>query len=140
MHISHQRWSNGTCARIPVQTGWSMLRVLKAPKVKEPATEKIVLRSVDAIHVIDAHQITHCEAHDNYCRIHFRDGHSIFLAKTLKCVQQLLPASAFFRIHRTHVVRLNDIIRVSKDHIELCSGAILPVARSKRTALLHQIQ
>ncbi|MBR1691481.1 MAG: response regulator transcription factor [Lachnospiraceae bacterium] len=49
--------------------------------------------------------------------------------------EERLPSAAFFRCHRTYIVNLRSIIRLSKNAAVLTNGSKIPVSRRKLTAL-----
>lgn len=66
---------------------------------------------------------------NNYCWIHFATGAKIIIAKTLKAVSHSLTDSGFVRVHRSHLVRKDQIHSFTRDHIVLHNGDAIPVAR-----------
>jgi two-component system LytT family response regulator len=51
----------------------------------------------------------------NYAALHLSGGNRLLTRKTLKAWEEVLPSSAFFRIHRGVIVRLDRIERVEND-------------------------
>jgi len=70
---------------------------------------KVALPTLTGFKLEKINNIIYCEADDNYTRIHTAQGTEILVSKTLKFVEELLPAEYFFRIHKTYLVNLNYI-------------------------------
>jgi len=101
---------------------------------------KIAFPTENGFEVLKINSIVNCEAYSNYCRIICFDGRQILLAKTLKNVQELLPAELFHRIHKSYLVNLNHIVRYNKNgslEIELHNGKKLPVSYRQRDNFIN---
>lgn len=75
--------------------------------------ERIVVKSGSKIHVIPIEQIEQIEAQDDYVMIHAPEGR--FMKKeTMSSLEQSLPEDQFLRIHRSHIVNINQIQRIEQ--------------------------
>ena len=63
------------------------------------------------------------------------------VAKTLKYVEEILPASSFQRIHKTYVINLNYVVRYNKANkeVELTNGEKIPVSFRKEEEFINAI-
>jgi DNA-binding LytR/AlgR family response regulator len=61
------------------------------------------------------------------------------VSKTLSDVESKLPGVHFARIHQSHLVNLEAIHSVSTDLLRMSDDRKLPIARSRRKALLSQL-
>ena len=81
-------------------------------------------------------EILYLKAESNYTEIYFKDGSKKLLSKTLKVLEEVLPAHRFFRIHKSYVVNashISDIMLSTNDRaIKLVNGQILPVSRDNK--------
>lgn len=59
--------------------------------------------------------ISHIAARDNYSEVRLADGAKVFLRKSLKAWEDVLPASHFMRVHRTQIVNLAHVTRYERD-------------------------
>ncbi len=92
--------------------------------------------------LLKTNAILYCEADSNYCKIVCLDGKKIVLSKTLKYIEELLPASLFQRIHKSYLVNLNYVIRFNKTNelvVELTNGETLPVSVRKKEEFINAI-
>ncbi len=80
----------------------------------EQATlDRIVVKSGSNIHVIPVEDIEQLEAQDDYVMIHTHEGR--FMKKeTMGFLEQHLPQEQFIRIHRSHIVNINQIQRIEQ--------------------------
>lgn len=102
----------------------------------EPAVpvNRIVVRKGNAINLIPVEQVRYVEAQDDYVMIHHAGGKAL-KQETMKYYEDNLPKNDFVRIHRSYIVRVEEINKIEpygKDnHVAvLRSGDKLPVSRS----------
>lgn len=72
-----------------------------------PGIERVVTRMGSRITVIPVDKIWHIEAQDDYVMVHSELGDHL-KEKTMKYFEEHLPSN-FVRIHRSHIVNLNQI-------------------------------
>lgn len=130
---------------IPSGTGVSstahvVLKVIRLDRISEVTGQKIFLSCSEGTHIVSWKDIAHCEAVNNYCRIHLVSGKVIFIAKTLKNIEALLPKHVFIRTHRSHLVRLDLVAMTTTQTIELVNGTILPLAKNRHRDILNLIK
>jgi two-component system LytT family response regulator len=92
---------------------------------------KIALPTMDGFQLERINNIIYCQAEENYTKIFTTRDESIIVTKTLKSVEELLPESIFFRIHKSYLVNLNYIKSYSKSNrykVTLENGVKLDVA------------
>jgi two-component system LytT family response regulator len=85
-----------------------------------------------------AADIIRIEAVSNYSRIYFANGNSIVVAKVLHLLQDLLPATMFVRVHRSHLVNRLFVTAIKESDskkIRMKSGEYIVVSRSNRESL-----
>ena len=95
---------------------------------------RIVVRKGNAINLIPVEQIRYVEAQDDYVMIYHSGGKSL-KQQTMKFYEDNLPRNDFVRIHRSYIVKVEEINRIEpygKDnHIAILkSGDKIPVSRS----------
>ncbi len=114
-------------------TGPASLLLSKRPDPDSPVN-RIVVRKGNAISIIPVDQIRYVEAQDDYVMIHHSSGKAL-KQHTMKFYEDNLSKKDFVRIHRSYIVKVEEIKGIEpygKDnHIAiLLSGARLPVSRS----------
>ena len=105
----------------------------KLPDSASPLN-RIVVRKGSAINIIPVEQIRFVEAEDDYVMIHHTDGKAL-KPQTMKYYEDNLPKKNFVRIHRSFIVKVEEINKLepyTKDNYVavLHSGEKLPVSRS----------
>lgn len=108
-----------------------------ASESREPAT-LLVSKGADQC-LIQVSRIESVSAAGNYVEIVER-GQRYLMRATLKQVEDLLPASDFIRIHRSHLVRRDEIERIKTQPsgngvVQLRGGQALPMSKKHRQAL-----
>ena len=122
-------------------------KILSGKGNKEPASQllakkaepsspfnRFVVRKGNAINLIPVEQIRYVEAQDDYVMIYHSAGKAL-KQQTMKFCEDNLPKSDFVRIHRSYIVKIEEINRIEpygKDnHIAILhSGDKLPISRS----------
>ena len=105
----------------------------KTPDIPAPVN-RIVVRKGNAINLIPVEQIRYVEAQDDYVMIYHNEGKAL-KQQTMKFYEENLPKTDFVRIHRSYIVKVENIKRIEpygKDnHVAILdSGDKLPVSRS----------
>lgn len=105
-------------------------------KMPEPAmpVNRVVVRKGNSINLIPVDNIRYVEAQDDYVMIHHINGKAL-KQQTMKYYQDNLPKTDFVRIHRSFIVKVEEIKRIEpygKDnHVAILhAGDKLPVSRS----------
>lgn len=95
-----------------------------------------VQNHLQKIRLEDIHWI---HADGNYCYLHL--GTKKFALKSsLRKLLRRLPSGHFVRIHKSYVVRLQNIDRIEvQDSQVLINGAQLPIGRTFRSTLMERI-
>lgn len=112
--------------------------VLKTP-VGEPQKTHLMLPTAEGIHLVPVEAVMRAEAMSNYCTVYCHGGMKIMVSRTLKAVEALLPASAFCRIHQSHVIRISTISMLYKESLVLNDGQEIPLSRQQRPVLLERL-
>ncbi len=81
---------------------------------KSGAPQKIMLPTLEGFEIVPIHSILYCEAVDNFTRFHFESSPPLMICRTLKYFEEVLAAHRFLRVHRSHVINPDFVIRYSK--------------------------
>ena len=101
---------------------------------------RLVVRDRDGSVVVPVSEIDWIEADTYYVRLHLSDGRSRLMRDRMALLETRLDPKAFFRTHRSAIVRL-DLVRAVKtlsryEHtITLASGARVPLSRDRKARL-----
>lgn len=108
----------------------------------EKKLSQLALRSSEKISIVKLDDIVRCESSINYTQFILRDGTKTLVTKTLKEYDDLLTPHGFLRIHKSHLINLNAVVRYIKGEggwIELTDGVKIEVSRRKKDLLLDAI-
>ncbi|WP_298518840.1 LytTR family DNA-binding domain-containing protein [uncultured Kordia sp.] len=61
--------------------------------------------------------ILYCEAAGSYTTIHLRNNQQLLFSRNLKSIENMLEHSDFFRVHRSYLVNLQNVKKVTHDGI-----------------------
>jgi two-component system LytT family response regulator len=105
-------------------------------KMPEPvaSVNRIVVRKANSINIIPVDKIRYVEAEDDYVMIFHSEGKAL-KQQTMKYFEDNLPKADFVRIHRSYIVKVEEIKQIEpygKDnHVAILhSGDKIPVSRS----------
>ena len=80
-------------------------------------SQKIMLPTLEGFEIVPISSIIHCEAVDNFTRFHFDGDKSkppLLICRTLKYFEEILREHRFVRIHRSHLINPEFVIRYNK--------------------------
>ena len=96
--------------------------------------ERIVVKTGTKVKIIPVADVEYLEADDDYVSVHTKEG-SFLKNKTMSFFEQTLDSDQFVRVHRSYIIKIQDITRIDpyeKDaHIAILkSGAKIPVSKT----------
>ena len=105
----------------------------KRPQLPGPVS-RIVVRKGNSINIIPIGHVRYIEAEDDYVMIYYSTGKAL-KQQTMKYYEDNLPKTDFVRIHRSYIVKVEEIKKIEpygKDnHVAILqSGYKLPVSRA----------
>lgn len=77
----------------------------EAPFTNKFFDDRVAIRLVTGIHVVQFCEIIRVEADGAYSTIYLQDGKKLVVSKTLSRIEERLP-STFVRVHQSHIVNL----------------------------------
>jgi two-component system, LytTR family, response regulator len=104
---------------------------------------RVVARKGNAINIIPVEQIRYVQAEDDYVMIYHTEG-KVLKQQTMKYYEENLPRESFVRIHRSVIVKVEEINRIepyTKDNYVaiLHDGEKLPVSRTGYKLLKEEL-
>lgn len=103
---------------------------------------RLFVPNTDGFDVIKIADIIHLQADGNYTKI-FTKKEKLITTKSIKHFADILPTEQFFRVHQSHIVKLDAItafFRSEGDQIKLSNGKMIPLARRRRNELLNLLK
>jgi len=118
------------------------LEVLEHNLLRKDTLGKIAISTLEGVLFLNLSDIVHIEAQSNYSIFHFNGRPKLTASKTLKEIEELLPAANFFRTHHSYIINLQYIKRYIKGdggQVEMQNGHFVDVARRKKESFLKVI-
>jgi two-component system LytT family response regulator len=100
----------------------------------------LTISTLEGHDVILFSEILYCISDSNYTTIYCRAERKIIASKTLKVIEQALPQEEFFRIHRSQLISIEEVKKVTKTKVLMSNGINLPITPAKRIVLLNNMK
>jgi len=110
---------------------------------KEEQRKKIILRTSDAIHLVEVSDIVYCKSDNSYTSFYLKDQKEILVSKSIKEFADLLEEYRFFRPHQSFLVNLNCVNKIDKTDggfIILNNGKEIPVSGRRKAYVLQMVE
>ena len=92
---------------------------------------KICFNLIEGSIIISIFDIIRLESSSNYTIVYTTDSKKIVVSKTMKMLEEVLPADQFIRCHNSHIINVDQIKSFKKGSLVLYSNKELPIARQK---------
>ena len=116
--------------------------LFKKLQEQNDSQKKIVMPTADGLEFLKLEDIIRCESSSNYTFIHLRKRNKLLVSKTLKEVESMIDSPMFSRVHKSHLVNLNSIVRYNKSDggvVLMEDGSEVPLARNKKSDFLNNL-
>lgn len=103
--------------------------------IKSPVPKKIAVPTGDSLEYIDTNDIISIEADRSYSVIKLVSKKTMTVCKNLTDFQNILDERKFFRIHKSHLINLEHVvrlIRVDSGYVEMSDGSKIIISRRRR--------
>ena len=87
--------------------------------------------------------IIRCSSSNNYTEFFLVDRKKLLVSRTLKEIEDMLADHLFLRVHNSHVVNLNAILRYIKGeggYLVMTDDSKVDVSRSRKEMLMQRLQ
>lgn len=104
---------------------------------------KIVLPLLDGFEVVNIQDIVHCQANDNFTDFHMADKQKKMICRTLKFYEELLGESGFLRVHKSHLINLDHIVKYTRGkggQVTMADGSVIDVSPNKKDELMVKFE
>jgi len=108
----------------------------------QPTRSKIAIPAMDGLIFVLIQDIISCEAQSNYTIMHIHGQENITATKTLKTFSELLEPYHFLRVHQSHLINMEHLVRYVKGeggYVVMSDGSIVNVSRTNREKFLQLI-
>lgn len=107
---------------------------------KKKEAKKIVLRTTEAMHIIDVAEILYCKSDNSYTTFYLTDKKEILVSKPIKEYAELLEEFNFLRPHQSYLVNLNAIKKLDKSDggfLIMNNGSEIPISTRRKQSLMQ---
>ncbi len=108
---------------------------------KQHTVNRIALQTAEGLMMVTQDQVVRCQSISNYTKIFLTDNRQLVVAKTLKETEEILAGHSFYRIHHSHLVNINHVLRYVKNdggYVVMTGGEEITVARNRKDGFIEQ--
>jgi len=126
-------------ARRTIEMGRAEATLMRTQQIFEPdpslPLERILVRNGTSLVPVNLAAIMNIEAQDDYVLLHGSDRRHLASIR-MRELEQRLPSPPFVRIHRSHIVNLDHVLRITTRAdarlcVEMSNGQCIPVSRDR---------
>lgn len=110
---------------------------------KKTQTKKIVLRTSEAMHIVDISEIIYCQSDNSYTTFFLTDNREVLVSKSIKEYAEMLEEFKFIRPHQSFLVNFNFIRKIDRGDggfIIMSTGAEVPVSARRKQSLMQILE
>lgn len=104
---------------------------------------KIVLRTLDAMHLVNISDILYCRSDNTYTTFYLVSNDNIMVSKGIAFYEDILIDSGFFRPHQSYLVNLQHVKKVDKTDggfVILDSSEEIPISSRRKKGLIQLLE
>jgi two-component system LytT family response regulator len=104
---------------------------------------KVPVPTSEGIHMLPIDDIVHCHSDGSYSRIYSLHEKALMVSKNLRELEELFNSSRFFRIHKSHLINLDQIKFVSKQDggdVVMANNSSVPISRSAKQVFFNLLK
>ncbi|MEL6656294.1 MAG: LytTR family DNA-binding domain-containing protein [Bacteroidota bacterium] len=97
--------------------------------------KRIPFPMAEGVEFINTADIIRCESEGSYARIFYNAPKPLFIAKSLRQIEDLIDSNDFIRVHQSHLVNVRHILRYLKadgGQLVLSDNTHIPISRGKK--------
>ncbi|HRO39945.1 MAG TPA: LytTR family DNA-binding domain-containing protein [Flavobacteriales bacterium] len=116
-----------------------LMQDLQAPVRKG---QRIAFSTVHGLDLVEADDIICCQSESNYTRIHLTGERRILVSKTLREVEEQLPADRFLRVHHSYVAHMDHVqkyLRGDGGTLVMDNGMEVKVSRNRKEEVVERL-
>lgn len=104
---------------------------------------KLMLPTFGGFEIVKTDEIIYCEADNNLTKFYLTDQRKLLICRTLKYFEDILSGHQFVRIHRSHMINIDYVIRYTKGkggYVTLENEKELEVSPNKKGQFMKAFQ
>ncbi len=110
---------------------------------KKTQNKKLVLRTAEALHLVDVADIIYCKSDNSYTTFYLNNANDIIVSKSMKEYALILEEYNFVRPHQSFLVNLKYVTKIDKSDggfVILNNGKEIPVSSRRKQTLLTMLE
>jgi two-component system, LytTR family, response regulator len=110
---------------------------------KSSTHPRLSISTWEGILYVDTKEIIRLEADSNYTQFILTNDKKVISSKTLKTYEELLSVHDFFRIHKSHIINLNLVLKYTKGGggtVTMIDNSTVKVSKYKKNELLNLLR
>ncbi len=110
---------------------------------RKTQSRRIVLKTSDAINIVDVCDIVCCKSESNYTTFFFSNSTKLMVSRVLKEYEEMLSEYGFFRPHHSHLVNLHYVTKLDKTDggfLIMKGGKEIPVSLRRKKRLVEILE
>lgn len=112
---------------------------VEVPADAGPTDDRVFIKADGKLVQLDLSAVQWIEAQADYMLIHTAADRYL-IHGTMKAMEEKLPISDFIRIHRSYIVRIDQIKDIQDQTLVIGKNKVLPIGASYRDALLKRVR
>ncbi|MDX9694940.1 MAG: LytTR family DNA-binding domain-containing protein [Bacteroidales bacterium] len=104
---------------------------------------KIVLPQLNGFDVVKINDIIRCQANDNFTEFYLTNGTKKLISRTLKFYEDLLQDFDFVRVHKSHLINMQYVVKYLKGkggQVEMTDGSVVDVSVNQKASFLEKFK
>ncbi|MFN8347801.1 MAG: 7TM diverse intracellular signaling domain-containing protein [Spirosomataceae bacterium] len=117
-------------------------RLLRQIQTESQPIKKISIPTIEGVILFPEQDINRLEAMGSYCMIYLGNNKKITTSKPMSHFEQMIDGHQFMRIHKSHIVNLNNVTRYIRGEggaVEMKDKSEVPVSRRLKAELLQRL-
>ncbi len=104
--------------------------------------QRIVLKTFDAVHVVEIKDIIRCESDRNYTLFAIAGEGNVMISRSMKEFAELLEGFNFFRVHQSHLINLDHLKKYDKENFVCVMSDLseVPVSHRRKDMLFKMFR
>jgi two-component system, LytTR family, response regulator len=117
--------------------------LVQSLKKREGGFTKISLPTGNAYEIVNLGDIIRCESDGHYTNFILTGNRKVFVSVGLKYYEDILPEETFIRVHHSHLININHVVRFLKSdggYAVMSDNSQVEISRRKKDFFLQRLQ
>jgi len=102
--------------------------------------KRIVLKTLEAHHIVYEDDIIYCKSEGNYTTFYMNNNKKILISKPMKKVEELVSEKIFIKIHQSYLINLNYIEKyIREGYLILKNNIKVPISSRRKEFVAKKI-